>query len=157
MFSLLRLLLVVATLGLTVPAASAAPVSETVVSQLQEQGFTRIRVSRTLLGRTRIVAMSPQFRREIVLNSTTGEILRDYWKQIGTAPESGNAPALVDPRSPPPGHDDGGSGGPGGDDNHDDDGDEDSDDDDNDDDSGDDDDDDSGGGDDGGGDDDDDD
>jgi len=64
---------------LTLPAAGwALSVQEQIVEQLTEQGFYQIEVSRTLLGRVRIVAVSLEYRREIVFNPTTGEILRDY-------------------------------------------------------------------------------
>lgn len=49
------------------------------MSQLREQGFTRIQITRTLLGRSRIVATSKTLTREIVINPATGAILRDYW------------------------------------------------------------------------------
>ena len=49
-----------------------------VIRQLQDQGFRNIRVQRTWLGRVRIVAESRMGRREIVLDPSTGAILRDY-------------------------------------------------------------------------------
>ena len=49
-----------------------------IVEQLQEQGYRRIRINRTLLGRTRILADGAGRRREIVINPSTGAILRDY-------------------------------------------------------------------------------
>ncbi len=49
-----------------------------IVSQLQSQGFTRIEINRTFLGRTRIVATRKNLWREIVINPSTGMILRDY-------------------------------------------------------------------------------
>ncbi len=47
--------------------------------QLTDLGFSSIRVSTTLLGRTRIDARGSGQRREIIFNPRTGEILRDYW------------------------------------------------------------------------------
>ena len=60
--------------------AGAQTIQDQVVSQLKAQGYDSIRVSRTLLGRTRIIADSDESRREIVVNPRTGEILRDFWK-----------------------------------------------------------------------------
>lgn len=48
------------------------------VSELQRLGYSDISLSRTWLGRTRIVAEGGRGRREIVLNPSTGEILRDF-------------------------------------------------------------------------------
>ena len=53
---------------------------DAITHQLRDQGFSRIEVSRTLLGRTRIVAHSGDGEREIILNPNTGEILRDLWE-----------------------------------------------------------------------------
>lgn len=52
---------------------------EQVIDQLRDQGYSEIRISRTFLGRSRIVATSDEYRREIVINPSTGAILRDYW------------------------------------------------------------------------------
>lgn len=60
---------------------SANPAIDSVTRQLQQQGYTEIRISRTLLGRTRILATGPKTQREIVLNPRTGEILRDFATQ----------------------------------------------------------------------------
>ncbi len=48
-----------------------------IVGELDRRGYTQISVSRTFLGRARIVARGPHGRREIILNPATGEILRD--------------------------------------------------------------------------------
>lgn len=45
---------------------------------LQGQGYTVQSVTRTLLGRARIVAQQGQVWREVVLDLSTGQILRDY-------------------------------------------------------------------------------
>jgi len=60
-------------------SAFAQSFADSIVAQLREQGFTRIKVERTLLGRTRIDARGKGGRREIILNPRTGEILRDLW------------------------------------------------------------------------------
>ena len=60
--------------------AAAQSVQDQIVSQLTAQGFTRIEISRTLLGRVKIEARSARLERELVFNPVTGEILRDYWE-----------------------------------------------------------------------------
>jgi hypothetical protein len=64
--------------GVAGPVA-ADPLTDGIVAQLRRQGYGRIAVSRTLLGRVRIVGNSSSRRREIIVNPRTGEILRDYW------------------------------------------------------------------------------
>lgn len=58
--------------------AFAQSFEEALVAQLREQGYASIVVSRTWLGRLRIDATMGEARREIVINPSTGEILRDY-------------------------------------------------------------------------------
>ncbi len=65
-------------------AASAQDRSQAMIQSLQSQGFSGIEVSRTWLGRTRIVATGSAGRREIVLNPNTGEVLRDYLDETET-------------------------------------------------------------------------
>jgi uncharacterized membrane protein YgcG len=65
--------------ALAAAPVAAASLEEQVVNQLREQGFTEIRMSRTLLGRVRITAEGRGYEREIILNPRTGEILRDFW------------------------------------------------------------------------------
>ncbi|MGV6847287.1 MAG: hypothetical protein ACWA5A_02790 [Marinibacterium sp.] len=75
--------------GLTIclaTAGHAGPVEDNIVRQLRDQGFDRIVVSRTLLGRSRIRASDDGASREIVVNPVTGEILRDYWIRRGDRP-----------------------------------------------------------------------
>ena len=69
---------VLAGLVLAAPAW-AEGFADAIIRQLQAQGFTEFSTSRTLLGRTRIVASGAAGSREIVLNPATGEILRDLW------------------------------------------------------------------------------
>jgi hypothetical protein len=60
-------------------AAAADWAIEDVVEQLRRQGYEEITVSRTLLGRTRVLALAPDgSSREIIFNPDTGAILRDY-------------------------------------------------------------------------------
>ncbi|MFZ7090274.1 hypothetical protein [Primorskyibacter sp. 2E233] len=68
----------IAALVLTGQAACAQTSQDQVIAQLKSQGYSHIRVRRTLLGRVRILASGSMGRREIVLNPSTGIILRDY-------------------------------------------------------------------------------
>ena len=69
-------------LAAALPAAALAQsTQDTILAELRQQGYSDISVSRTLLGRTRIVAESPAFHREIVFNPWSGTILRDYWRR----------------------------------------------------------------------------
>ena len=83
---ILGILLVVSLLG---SQAAAGSYEDNVLEQLQAQGYGDIRVSRTLLGRARIVAVSGEFSREIILDRNTGEILRDLWFRAEQAAASG--------------------------------------------------------------------
>lgn len=62
--------------------ATAQSVQDQIVSQLRSQGFDQIELSRTFLGRIRVVAVSDTLERELVFNATTGEILLDYWEEL---------------------------------------------------------------------------
>lgn len=59
--------------------AVAASYEDSVVAQLRAQGYKRISVETTLLGRVKISAVLNGGRREIILNPRTGEVLRDLW------------------------------------------------------------------------------
>lgn len=59
-------------------AGAATPGQDMVTASLGEQGFEVTLVHWTWLGRIRIIAVSADIRREIVINPNTGEILRDY-------------------------------------------------------------------------------
>lgn len=86
--------------GLAV-SAFAATAADQIIAQLRDQGFIEIEVEQTWLGRTRIVAERGDASREIILNPSTGEILRDLWLtkggegspkvQIGRDDENGNS------------------------------------------------------------------
>ena len=72
--------------GLMMSSALFAGTMETdLVGQLRAQGYSGIRVTHTWLGRVRIDARLDMFRREIILNPNTGEILRDYQGAIAQA------------------------------------------------------------------------
>lgn len=73
--------LAVLAAGLLAASAAFADYEQDIVRQLQDMGFSRVEVSRTLLGRVRITAIGAEGTREIILNPNTGEILRDLWLQ----------------------------------------------------------------------------
>ncbi len=79
--------------------AVAAPIEETVVAQLNEQGYSNISVRRSFLGRILITATSDAGQREIVINPNTGEILRDYFqtgRKLADKAEGGGSRAKGD-------------------------------------------------------------
>ena len=80
-----------ATLALWISGGAlwAQDIQSQIVAQLQAQGFERIEIARTWLGRIRIEAEGPGIEREIILNPNTGEILRDYWERDDDDNQSG--------------------------------------------------------------------
>lgn len=93
-----------AGLGATL-LASAGPVAartngEVVIdrirAQLRSQGYTRISLERTLLGRVRILATGPGSRREIIVDPRTGEILRDLWRAMDASTSQSAGDDLLD-------------------------------------------------------------
>ena len=102
----LALCLSLATAGLATPGY-ATPGQDIVTASLHAQGFEITLVHWTLLGRIRIIAVSADIRREIVINPNTGEILRDYSQRIVAAvpqpnehhdsPSPGAVARLADP------------------------------------------------------------
>ena len=77
--------LALALIALLVPLAqpgTAQTAQDRIVAQLRDQGFDEITITRTLLGRVRIVAEEDDTLREIILNPSTGAILRDYWTEL---------------------------------------------------------------------------
>ncbi len=108
--------LLAATLAASAGLAKAQSPADAVVQQLREQGYVEFAVTRTLLGRVRVVALAPDGeQREIVFNPATGEILRDYSEAadgVSAAPRildssgpAGRPQAATSPRgsTPPPG------------------------------------------------------
>ena len=59
-------------------SAAFADVTSAWVKQLQLDGYDEITVSRTWLGRIRIIAEKDEIEREVILHRATGEVLRDY-------------------------------------------------------------------------------
>lgn len=66
-------------LALALPAQAAG--LDAVIRQLEAQGYTITERERTWLGRIRLEAKRGAQERELVLNPSTGEILRDYWEE----------------------------------------------------------------------------
>lgn len=81
-------------------AASARTNGEVVIdrirAQLRSQGYTRISLERTLLGRVRILAIGPGSRREIIVDPRTGEILRDLWQAMDNTTGQAAGDSLLD-------------------------------------------------------------
>ncbi len=93
----IKILSVTAGLALALPnLAAAETVEEQIIRQLQAQGFNRIEVQRTLLGRVRIDATSSTLERELIFNPGTGEILRDYWEPLDDRDDE-STPSLRNP------------------------------------------------------------
>ena len=67
---------ILAAFVLTGPAMAQGP-GDQVAAQLKRMGYGEVTVSRTMLGRLRIVGANDRYRREIVLDPRNGEILRD--------------------------------------------------------------------------------
>jgi hypothetical protein len=86
-------------------AGAMADVERAILRRLRAAGYGQISVSRTLLGRVRIVALKPGLRREIILNPNTGEVLRDLITTLDGTELPG---ALADDNG---GQDSGGQGG----------------------------------------------
>lgn len=109
-----RIFLLTASFAAVLAASPAqADYVDSVRTQLQEQGFRKISVSSTLLGRSRIVAKSKTGTREIIMNPRTGEILRDLWSsaQGGTGPSIVGSDDEEDGKGHTTGGDDGNSDG----------------------------------------------
>jgi hypothetical protein len=54
--------------------------AQSIAQQLRDQGYGNVSIKNTWLGRTRISATGATGKREIIVNPTTGEILRDIWR-----------------------------------------------------------------------------
>lgn len=91
------LLALAVLMALTAAPSLALDVAQRIVAELKAQGYSAIEVSRTLLGRTRITAGSPDFEREIVIDPRTGEILRDYWQPLTLNAGASTSGGLIEP------------------------------------------------------------
>jgi len=72
-----KFLVLVTAFSLSGTLPARADEEDDIVGRLVEAGFGQIEVTRTLLGRVRILATKGNLRRELVINPRTGEILRD--------------------------------------------------------------------------------
>ncbi len=72
-------LITVTAFTLLSTTAARADYVEDIVKWLGREGYSGIEVTRTLLGRIRIVATKDNRTRELVCNPRTGEILRDVF------------------------------------------------------------------------------
>lgn len=72
-----KFLVLVTAFSLTGTMPAWADKQDDIVERLVEAGFGQIEITRTLLGRVRIVATKGNVRRELVINPRTGEVLRD--------------------------------------------------------------------------------
>lgn len=110
------------------PLAAQGVTQDQIIDQLRDQGYSEMRISQTFLGRTRIVAVSDEYRREIVFNPATGVIMRDYWVVLGRDDDGDDSDGrIVDPSlndDDDDDDDDGGSSGSSGSSDDDDDGDD---------------------------------
>ena len=61
--------------------ATAQTLEDSIDQQLRAQGYEKVTISRTLLGRVFVVAEGGGRRREIVINPATGEVLRDQFRE----------------------------------------------------------------------------
>jgi hypothetical protein len=108
--------LFLAAAGVAAGAVRADPVDD-ITAEIRDQGFRITRVQRTLLGRVRIIGLSDDYRREVVIDPTTGEIRRDLLiprrgsggsqgtgaqPQLGTSREIGPIEEDAPPAEEPP-------------------------------------------------------
>lgn len=73
-------LVLILTVSVWASTAFAAEHVDRIIDWLRGQGFTQFEVERTWLGRTKIEAHADGLERELIINTRTGEILRDYWE-----------------------------------------------------------------------------
>ena len=69
------------TITYQAPALAMRDSVQNVVEALLADGFIYIEVRETFLGRARFIAYSAAKKREIVINPTTGEVLRDLLQE----------------------------------------------------------------------------
>lgn len=82
---------ILVVLALAAGGAALADAADDIAAQLREEGYVRIQIERTLLGRIRITAENETTRREIVIDRGTGEILRDLSEERQSALPGGAA------------------------------------------------------------------
>ena len=107
-----RFLSLSCAMGLAMAGPAWADYVGQVRAQLQAQGYRRITVTTTMLGRSHILAHGRGGVREIILNPRTGEILRDTW----TSSAGKDGPVIAGSYDDDGSDDDGSDDGSGGDD-----------------------------------------
>jgi hypothetical protein len=88
--NLLALASLLAVLSLSAEAFAQSSVADDVVARLQSSGYTISNVRKSWLGRIVVTASNETLEREIVLNRTSGEVIRDQTFEI--TPETRNNP-----------------------------------------------------------------
>lgn len=79
-----KILISLAFIVATSSGAWADEITDRVVASLRAQGYVIVEMSHTWLGRMWILAQNGIYRREIVFNPGTGEVLRDYSVALAT-------------------------------------------------------------------------
>lgn len=92
------LTVVVALAAMPIHASEHRLTPEMISAALEDQGYTIASITRTLLGRLRVIASKGLIWREVVLDLSTGQILRDYAVEF-----SPHAPPTTDGLSMPRG------------------------------------------------------
>ena len=83
-----------ATIIFEAPGLAMRQSVQDMVEDLTAAGFTYIEVRRTFLGRARFIAYTASEMREVVMNPTTGEVLREL-----TQGTTGKLPGPANPRA----------------------------------------------------------
>jgi len=78
--------------------------------EMTDQGFSNLTVTKTWLGRTRITAVSKTQSRELVFDTYTGEVLRDYSEKLDPSQLAPSNTDLKDPTELQGGSEDNGNG-----------------------------------------------
>ena len=75
------------------PAFAQSVAAEDVITRIEADGYTVTDVRRSWLGRTVITAVNDRELREVVLNRTSGEVLRDQrFPNESDGPEASRVP-----------------------------------------------------------------
>lgn len=97
--------ILIVLIGLLGPTfAGAMTIEEKVIASLRAEGYVEIVVSRTFLGRLRFVASGENGVREIIVQASNGEILRDRITRpvVATAISRSGSSGSSGPSSPVP-------------------------------------------------------
>lgn len=79
----IRIVLAAMTILASVGFAQAQDIDDRLRDELASEGYAQVSISRTLLGRIRIIAVAEDGReREIILNPHTGVVMRDFVVEI---------------------------------------------------------------------------